>query len=97
MNGNQRPPGFQIRVDLAAIPDMECYCGNSDFMQTFKLKYITPLQCGDPKGGSAQIMRWECRHCGQAYSGAMKQEEIDKIKADVLKAADDVNLVIDEK
>lgn len=73
---NQKPP---ITVDLNKIPNMKCYCGSDIFTQVFNLKYISPILCGDPQGGTAHVFMWRCSLCGQLYPKATTADEINKI------------------
>ncbi len=78
MNNEQKK--FNLNVDLSALPFMECYCGCIDFVMIYRIKYISPLHCGDPKGGSAQFPVYRCHACEQEYPGAMSKPEIEKIR-----------------
>ena len=68
-----------IKVDLSKIPNMKCYCGADVFIQVFNLKYISPLMCADPKGGTATIFMYQCLLCKQLWSASTTQDEVNKL------------------
>lgn len=72
-------PKVNININLAKIPNMKCYCGADVFSKVYNLKYVSPILCGDPKGGSAAVFMYECRVCRQLYPVATTAAEVDKL------------------
>jgi hypothetical protein len=70
---------LKLNIDFSTIKNMKCYCGGEMFDKVFNLKYLSPLQVGDPKGGTANVFMYRCLKCGQLYPGAMTQDQIEKI------------------
>lgn len=77
-----RLPGkkMNLNIDISKLPDMECWCGHTEFIRVFKLRYVSPMLCGNPTGASVHIQQYECRNCGQRYGEALPQEKIDEIR-----------------
>ena len=73
---NQAKP---VHVDLSKIPNMKCYCGADVFTKVFNLKYISPILCQDPKGGTAVVFMYRCTLCGQIYPTATTAAEVEKL------------------
>jgi hypothetical protein len=58
---------------------MKCYCGCDVFFAVYNLKYISPILCGDPRGGTATVLMYECRVCHQLYPIATTAAEVNKL------------------
>jgi len=77
--GHMKTKQGSITVDLSKIPNMKCYCGADVFMKVFNLKYISPIMCSDPKGGTATVFMYQCILCKQLWPIATTQDEVNKV------------------
>lgn len=76
----QQMPPKGLNVDVSAIPDMKCWCGNDIFIKVRKLKFISPLIMGDPKGGTWETFLFMCLACKTMYPSAIDQKEVERYR-----------------
>lgn len=72
---------ININLDLSKIENMKCHCGSEIFIPIVNMKYLSPIQIGNPNGGQALIQKFLCarKNCGQIYEKALPQIEIEKL------------------
>jgi hypothetical protein len=82
LNPNQpgQPRPVNLNVDISKIPDMKCWCGHEEFIQVYRLRFVSPMLCGHQTGMSVNIMQYECRNCAQRYPEAWPQEKINALR-----------------
>lgn len=69
----------QINVNPRNIPNMRCACGSDLFFPIYNLKYVSPIQIADPKGGTMVTPSMHCcLNCQMIYPCAMPQEQVKK-------------------
>ena len=67
--------------DLSKIENMQCICGNENFYQIANLKWLSPIQIGNPNGGQVVVQKFMCTNpgCSKIYEKALPPDEVEKL------------------